>query len=45
MEWFVGLPVKKRDTSELKDWDSLKPKISSTTPSAKTAIPTTLNML
>src|SRR3569833_1737745 len=35
----VGLPVNVRETLELNEWDSLKPKISSTIPSARIASP------
>src|SRR5258705_1737473 len=38
----VGLPVKNRDTSELAECDSLKPKINSTAPRPKMAKPTML---
>ena len=34
MDLSVGLPVKNRETSELNEWDSLKPKISNTIPTA-----------
>jgi hypothetical protein len=36
----VGLPLKNRDTSELKDCVALNPNINKTTPTAKTAKPT-----
>src|SRR6266850_1061993 len=35
----VGLPVNVRETSELNEWDSLNPKINSTTPKASIASP------
>ena len=38
----VGLPVKTRETSELKECDAFKPNIKSTMPTAKTANPTML---
>src|ERR1051326_1574322 len=44
IERWVGLPVKKRETSELNEWDSLKPKTSSTMPAANNTKPTTLFM-
>src|SRR5690349_16392311 len=40
MERSLGLPEKNRETSELKECDSLKPKINKTMPSAKIASPT-----
>ena len=39
IERSVGFPVNVREMSELKEWDSLKPKINNTIPSAKTAKP------
>jgi hypothetical protein len=39
MERSVGFPVKVREISELKEWDSLNPKINRTIPRAKTAKP------
>ena len=38
-EWLVGVPVKKRETSELKDSDALIPKTMSATPTTTNAIP------
>lgn len=38
----VGVPVKKRETSELKDSDALMPKMMSATPTASNAIPSGL---
>ena len=39
MERSVGFPVNVREMSELKEWDSLKPKINRTIPNAKIAKP------
>jgi hypothetical protein len=41
----VGFPVNVREMSELSECDSLKPKINSTIPRAKTANPMILFML
>src|SRR5205823_7770329 len=44
MDRSVGFPVKNRDTSELNECDSLRPKTNSTIPSARMAKPTMLFM-
>lgn len=38
----VGEPVKNRETSELKDWDALRPNAIKMTPTASKAIETAL---